>query len=161
MAPMCAQLSEGEIEGRRQAMAFFEFLRREAPGFDNAYVVDIAPQLGMRETRRVHRPYLLTADDVLSCASFDDTVGSTAGRSKTMSPATWCCAGPTSQRPRLQPPAISHAGAARPRQSLGRRPMRFDDPRGPICGTRQWALFRHGPGRRNGGASFACRKCCK
>ncbi|MGH6665907.1 MAG: FAD-dependent oxidoreductase, partial [Pseudolabrys sp.] len=32
------ELSAGEIEGRHQAMAFFEFLRREAPGFADSYV---------------------------------------------------------------------------------------------------------------------------
>ncbi len=70
-----AALSRGEIEGRRQAMAFFDFLRREAPGFANAYVVDIPPQLGIRETRRITGHYQLTGEDVLTCASFDDTIG--------------------------------------------------------------------------------------
>jgi hypothetical protein len=69
------ELSQGEIEGRRQAIAFFEFLRREAPGFGDSYVVDIPPQLGVRETRRVTGLYQLTADDVLSCANFADTIG--------------------------------------------------------------------------------------
>jgi FAD dependent oxidoreductase len=69
------ELSAGEIDGRRQALSFFEFLKREAPGFADAYVVDIPPQLGVRETRRVTGRYQLTADDVVSCASFDDTIG--------------------------------------------------------------------------------------
>ena len=69
------ELSAGEIEGRSQAMMFFDFLRREAPGFANAYIVDIPPQLGVRETRRITGHYQLTADDVLSCASFLDAVG--------------------------------------------------------------------------------------
>jgi len=69
------ELSFGESEGRKQALAFFEFLRREVPGFGNAYIVDIPPQLGVRETRRVTGLYQLTADDVISCASFADTVG--------------------------------------------------------------------------------------
>jgi hypothetical protein len=69
------ELSAGEIEGRRQVMHFFEFLKREAPGFANAYVVDTPPQLGIRETRRVTGPYALSGDDVLSCASFPDTIG--------------------------------------------------------------------------------------
>lgn len=69
------EFSQGEIEGRRQAMDFFDFLRREAPGFQNAYVVDIPPQLGVRETRRIKGLYELTADDVLTCASFDDSIG--------------------------------------------------------------------------------------
>jgi glycine/D-amino acid oxidase-like deaminating enzyme len=69
------EFSAGEIEGRRQALEFFEFLKREAPGFADAYVVDIPPQLGVRETRRVNGHYQLTADDVVSCVSFDDTIG--------------------------------------------------------------------------------------
>ena len=70
-----AELSTGEIEGRRQALDFFEFLRREAPGFADAYIVDIPPQLGIRETRRIIGQYQLSGADVLSCASFDDTIG--------------------------------------------------------------------------------------
>ncbi|HEU5017571.1 MAG TPA: FAD-dependent oxidoreductase, partial [Pseudolabrys sp.] len=69
------ELSFGEIEGRRQALSFFEFLKREAAGFVDAYIVDIPPQLGVRETRRIQGLCQLTADDVLNCASFEDTIG--------------------------------------------------------------------------------------
>ena len=69
------ELSAGEIEGRRQAMAFFEFLKRDAPGFGESYIVDIPPQIGIRETRRITGHYQLTREDVLSCASFTDTIG--------------------------------------------------------------------------------------
>lgn len=69
------EFSRGEIDGRKQALDFFGFLKREAPGFADAYVVDIPPQLGVRETRRIMGRYQMTADDVLTCASFDDTIG--------------------------------------------------------------------------------------
>ena len=69
------ELSAGEIEGRRQALAFFDFLKGNAPGFADSYIVDIPPQLGIRETRRLSGLYSLTREDVLSCASFDDTIG--------------------------------------------------------------------------------------
>jgi hypothetical protein len=69
------ELSAGEIEGRRQAFTFFEFLRREAPGFGQSYIVDIPPQIGIRETRRITGAYQLAAEDVLGCASFADTIG--------------------------------------------------------------------------------------
>lgn len=69
------ELSAGEIEGRKQALAFFEFLKANAPGFEKSYIIDIAPQLGIRETRRIDGHYKLTREDVLSCASFDDTIG--------------------------------------------------------------------------------------
>ena len=68
-------LSAGEIEGRRQADAFFDFLKRDVPGFADAYIVDTPPQIGIRETRRVTGAYQLTGDDVLGCASFPDSVG--------------------------------------------------------------------------------------
>jgi len=67
-------LTRGEIDGRRQAVEAFQFLRT-VPGFENSYIVDLPPQLGIRETRRVVGLYQLSGDDVLGCASFDDSIG--------------------------------------------------------------------------------------
>jgi hypothetical protein len=67
-------LTRGEIEGRRQAVQAFEFLRT-VPGFEKAYIVDLPPQLGIRETRRVVGGYQLSGEDVLGCASFEDSIG--------------------------------------------------------------------------------------
>jgi hypothetical protein len=67
-------LTRGEIEGRRQAVDTFNFLRT-VPGFENSYIVDLPPQLGIRETRRVIGGYMLSGEDVLGCASFDDSIG--------------------------------------------------------------------------------------
>jgi len=69
------QLSYGEVEGRRQCWDVFEFIRSVTPGFENAYIVDIAPQLGIRQTRRIQGEYMLTEADILGCADFDDTIG--------------------------------------------------------------------------------------
>ena len=68
------ELSDAEVIGRQQIASVAGFLR-EVPGFENSYVSDIAPQVGIRETRRVHGLYELTESDVLDCASFDDTIG--------------------------------------------------------------------------------------
>lgn len=68
-------LSAGESEGRRQIVDYIRFLRAKVPGFERSYVLDIAPQLGIRETRRVVGEYMLTAEDVLQCADFDDSIG--------------------------------------------------------------------------------------
>ncbi len=67
-------LSRGEIEGRRQAVNAFNFLRT-VPGFEKSYIVDLPPQLGIRETRRVVGGYMLSGEDVLGCASFEDSIG--------------------------------------------------------------------------------------
>jgi hypothetical protein len=69
------ELAFGEVEGRRQARDTFEFIREVTPGFERAYIVDIAPQIGIRETRRVRGEYMLTEADVLECAEFADTIG--------------------------------------------------------------------------------------
>ncbi|GEC58570.1 MULTISPECIES: FAD-dependent oxidoreductase [Bradyrhizobium] len=67
-------MTRGEIEGRRQAVEAFKFLRT-VPGFENSYIVDLPPQLGIRETRRVIGGYMLSGEDVLGCASFEDSIG--------------------------------------------------------------------------------------
>jgi hypothetical protein len=67
-------LTRGEIDGRRQAINAFNFLR-SVPGFEKSYIVDLPPQLGIRETRRVIGGYMLDGDDVLGCASFEDSIG--------------------------------------------------------------------------------------
>lgn len=68
------ELTRGEIDGRRQAIEAFEFLRT-VPGFEKSYIVDLPPQLGIRETRRVIGGYMLSGEDVLGCASFEDSIG--------------------------------------------------------------------------------------
>ncbi|MES2940389.1 MAG: FAD-dependent oxidoreductase [Pseudomonadota bacterium] len=68
------ELSAAEMQGRRQIAEVAGFLK-EVPGFERSYIVDIAPQVGIRETRRVRGLYQLTEPDVLECASFDDTIG--------------------------------------------------------------------------------------
>lgn len=69
------QLSAAEVEGRRQIVEFMAFLRQRAPGFDNAYLLEIAPQVGVRETRRIVGEWQLTEQEVLGCARFDDSIG--------------------------------------------------------------------------------------
>jgi hypothetical protein len=69
------QLSYGEIEGRRQCWDVFSFIKDVTPGFDDAYIVEIAPQIGIRETRRIDGEYQLTEADILGCRDFDDTIG--------------------------------------------------------------------------------------
>jgi FAD dependent oxidoreductase len=69
------QLSAGEVEGRRQVRDFFAFLREQMPGFENAYLLEIAPQVGIRETRRLIGRTVLEGEHVLGCADFDDSIG--------------------------------------------------------------------------------------
>ncbi len=68
-------LSSGELEGRRQIVDYLGFLRARVPGFEAAYALDIAPQLGIRETRRLVAAAMLTGDHVIDCADFVDSIG--------------------------------------------------------------------------------------
>ncbi|MEI6303581.1 MAG: FAD-dependent oxidoreductase [Betaproteobacteria bacterium] len=70
-----AQFSAGEIEGRRQIRDYMRFLNARVPGFANSYVLDIATQVGIRETRRVTGDYALSGEDVIACRDFADTIG--------------------------------------------------------------------------------------
>ena len=69
------ELSHGEVVGRRQVRDAFAFIREVTPGFEDSYIVDIAPQIGIRETRRIVGEYRLTEDDILDCADFRDSIG--------------------------------------------------------------------------------------
>jgi hypothetical protein len=68
-------LSNAEIKLRKQVMAILAFYRKNLPGFERAYLLETAPQLGIRETRRVVGEYTLTQEDVLNAVQFDDGIG--------------------------------------------------------------------------------------
>lgn len=67
-------LSRAYLEGRRQVDEYARFARRYLPGFEGAYIDQIAPQLGIRETRRMVGEYQLTTDDVLGARQFSDAI---------------------------------------------------------------------------------------
>ena len=62
------------LEGREQVDTLWKFIRKFIPGFETCYVVDSAPLLGVRDTRRINGEYELTTLDVASRAKFDDVV---------------------------------------------------------------------------------------
>jgi hypothetical protein len=67
-------LSDGEREGRRQALAAAHFIAANVPGCGVARLVSFAPQLGIRETRRIAGLATLTAEDLRRGAEFVDTM---------------------------------------------------------------------------------------
>lgn len=68
-------LTYAEVEGRRQIDALFRFMKAHVPGFENSYLLEIAPQIGVRETRRFQGRYSLTEADVTGAQSFPDAIG--------------------------------------------------------------------------------------
>ena len=67
-------LTRAEVISHRQARQIAEFLRSRVPGFADAYLAQTGVGVGVRETRRVLGAYVLTGDDVLSAAAFDDVI---------------------------------------------------------------------------------------
>jgi hypothetical protein len=66
--------TRAEIEGRKQAMSLAAFMRKYAPGFENAYVSSTGVQIGVRESRHVLGEYILTQDDVVEGRRFPDVM---------------------------------------------------------------------------------------
>jgi hypothetical protein len=69
------QLSYGEIEGRRQIHHSFMMMKDAIKDLSNSYIVDIPPQIGIRETRRIEGAYVLSEADILQCRTFEDSIG--------------------------------------------------------------------------------------
>ncbi|MEW6648744.1 MAG: FAD-dependent oxidoreductase [Chloroflexota bacterium] len=68
------QLSQAEIEGRRQSMEYARFLIEQVPGYENAALGGLSTQIGVRESRRIFGAYRLTRADVLAARKFDDAI---------------------------------------------------------------------------------------
>ncbi|HUI18163.1 MAG TPA: FAD-dependent oxidoreductase, partial [Alphaproteobacteria bacterium] len=69
-----ADLTRADFEGRRRIAQLVEFVRAKLPGFRQAYVVDVAPQLGVRQTRLLDGVYVMTKEDVMTRRHFRDSV---------------------------------------------------------------------------------------
>jgi len=75
-----ADVTRAEIEGRRQQRLLLEFARKFVPGFANAYILDTASHIGVRETRRILGGYVLTEQDILAKVNFADSIGIDSNR---------------------------------------------------------------------------------
>ena len=81
-------LTKAELEGRRQVFEYLDFLRATAPGFERAEISSIAPQVGVRETRRILGEYVLQESEALEGKKFDDAVALGAWPVEFHDPAT-------------------------------------------------------------------------
>ena len=67
-------LTAAEFEGRRRIHALVDYVRANLPGFARCYVVDVAPQTGIRQTRLLDGEYVVTKDDVTGRVHFPDSI---------------------------------------------------------------------------------------
>ncbi len=68
------QLGEAEIIARKQVWELFNAFRKKSPLCRDSFIMKMASQIGVRETRRVMGDYVLTADDVVKAKAFDDGI---------------------------------------------------------------------------------------
>lgn len=67
-------LTEAEFEARARIGAVLDHIKAELPGFGNAHLLDVAEQMGVRQTRLLQGEYVVTKDDVTSRRHFADSV---------------------------------------------------------------------------------------
>jgi hypothetical protein len=70
--PLC--LSELETQAHAQAEALIVFFRETLPGWEQCALAAWPQRVGIRETRRVRGSYVMTEEDILSGARFEDGV---------------------------------------------------------------------------------------
>ncbi|MCK5845605.1 MAG: FAD-dependent oxidoreductase, partial [Victivallales bacterium] len=68
------ELSDAELEGRKQLRQYFDFLRSEIPIFEHCRVHSIATQIGIRESRRIRGNAYLTREDFTNASKFEDAI---------------------------------------------------------------------------------------
>lgn len=71
-------LSIAEQEAREQMFEMHKFLKDNIEGFENSTILMSAPEIGVRESRKVVGEYVINADDLLSCKKFDDSIAAGA-----------------------------------------------------------------------------------
>lgn len=63
-------LSYAQKMGRKQIRRIAEFCKKYLVGFHDAYISQIAPQLGIRDSRRIEGVYKLTEEDIFNAKKF-------------------------------------------------------------------------------------------
>lgn len=69
-----ADITRAEVALRKQVLEVHAFLQKYIGGFESSYILDSGIQVGIRETRRIAGDYVLTEQEVLNSASFEDGI---------------------------------------------------------------------------------------
>ena len=70
---IATQLTDSEIEGRRQVRAFMDLMRKYGPQ-DTISLAALPSTIGIRETRHIKARYRLTENDILTGVRFPDAI---------------------------------------------------------------------------------------
>ena len=67
-------MTKAEFDARDRITDAADFVKANLPGFENTYIVDVAEQMGVRQTRLLQGEYVMTQEDVTSRRHFADSV---------------------------------------------------------------------------------------
>lgn len=67
-------LTQKQLEGKKAILRLKRFLNERVEGFENAFITEVAPFVGIRESRRIYAKYVMTICDVLGYRKFDDAI---------------------------------------------------------------------------------------
>ena len=68
------ELSEAEIEGRKQARELIHILQKEIPLFKDCEIHSMASQIGIRESRRIKGHFFMTRNDYVNQQKYQDGI---------------------------------------------------------------------------------------
>jgi hypothetical protein len=66
-------LNQAKLEGRKSVLKFVQWLKK-VPGFESSFLIDIAPQMGIQDSRRIVGEYMLTRKDIREGRTFEDDI---------------------------------------------------------------------------------------
>ena len=69
-----ADLALVEVEIRKAMMRTMRYFKENVPGFENAVVIDTAPQVGTRSSRMLVGEHVITRKDLMEGVSYEDVV---------------------------------------------------------------------------------------
>ena len=67
-------MTQAEFAARDRIATALDAIRTDLVGFENAYLLDVAQQMGVRQTRLLQGEYVVTKDDVVNRRHFQDSV---------------------------------------------------------------------------------------
>lgn len=67
-------VSRAEVIARRQIHEMVSFLRENSKAFDESALISVAVDIGIRESRKLKGVHILTAEEIINCTRFEDSI---------------------------------------------------------------------------------------
>ncbi len=68
------EISKAEVIARRQVHELVTFMKENSKAFDESALISIAVNIGIRESRKLRGVHVLTADELITCTRFEDSI---------------------------------------------------------------------------------------